>query len=93
MQNNERFFAVLLAVTLVVGAMIGWGIITTQATAHAVSLSLEKGQNPLYAKCALENSPTCRDMITAMALSGQFKDSTAPVHVPIPAQNIPVIKK
>ena len=83
--NDNRFYAVLVAVTMCVGGCIAWGIIVTQATTEAVKMALEKGQNPLYVKCALENSTQCKDMITAMSLSGQFKDPTAPLQQPIPS--------
>lgn len=82
--NDKKFYSLLVAVTILIGGMIVWGILSSQWKAEAIKLSLDRGQNPLYVKCAMQSSPTeeCNSMIMAMSLSGQFKDASAPVAVP-----------
>jgi hypothetical protein len=85
--TDKRFYAVLVAATVLLGGMIAWGILVSQWKSEAIKLSLEKGQNPLYVKCSMQSAPSeeCNAMIMSMSLSGQFKDSAAPVAVS-PAQ-------
>ena len=92
--NDKKFYTLLIAITLLFGGMIVWGILSAQWKAEAIKLSLEKGQNPLYVKCAMESALTeeCNTMIMAMSLSGQFKDNAAPVAVS-PAQQALAPKK
>lgn len=82
--NDKRFYSIVASTSILIGGMITWGILTTQWKTEAIKLSLEKGQNPLYVKCALESASTeqCNSMIMAMSLSGQFKDGSAPVAIP-----------
>lgn len=78
--NNRLIYSIIIAVTFIFGGLIAWGILSTQWKAEAVKMSLQQGQNPLYAMCAMENnSEICKNMIMAMSLSGQFKDTSAPV--------------
>jgi hypothetical protein len=81
--NERYFYTVVAAVTVIFGALISWGILSTQWRTEAIKLSLEKGINPLYVKCSLDShtNDECKSMIMAMSLSGQFKDTTAPVAV------------
>ena len=79
MNDNKLFgliITVIVCITLVIGMAIGQSIITTNYTKELINSALEKGQNPLYVKCAMEsNSSTeCRTLITALSLSGQVKD-------------------
>lgn len=85
--TDKRFYAIVTTVTFLGAGLIVWGILTTQWKAEAVKLSLDRGQNPLYVKCAMQSSATeeCNAMIMAMSLSGQFKEAAAPVAIP-PAQ-------
>lgn len=73
--SDSRFFSLVIAVTILFGACIGWGIATTQWTKELVQLSIEKGQNPMYVKCAMERSPSveCKTLITAIAVSKSDK--------------------
>jgi hypothetical protein len=83
MNNNQItsiFIIAIIAVTSLFGGMITMSILQKQWLKEAVTASIEKGQNPLFAKCSLEDqsSTDCRMLITAMSLSGQFKDPIAP---------------
>lgn len=81
--NDKKFYTLVVAITLLFGGLIVWGILSAQWKAEAIKFALEKGQNPLYVKCAMQSAPTeeCNSMIMAMSLSGQFKDGSAPVPV------------
>jgi hypothetical protein len=85
--TDKRFYTIVATIAFLGAGLIAWGILNSQWKAEAVKLSLDRGQNPLYAKCAMQSSATeeCNAMIMAMSLSGQFKDATAPVAIP-PAQ-------
>jgi hypothetical protein len=77
--NTRLFYSVLISVTIIISSLIVWGILTTQWKTETIKMSLEKGQNPLYAMCAMDSqSELCKSMVTAMSLSGQFKDTSAP---------------
>lgn len=86
MQNSTRLvYASITAITILMGALIAWGILSTQWQTEAIKMALEKGQNPLYVKCAYDSSSeACKNMIMSMSLSGQFKDSSAPAATPVP---------
>ena len=76
-------YCIIAAVTAIVGGLIAWGILATQWKTETIKMSLNQGQNPLYAMCAMEsNSELCKSMVTAMSLSGQFKDTSAPIATP-----------
>ena len=78
--NERYFYTIVAAITVFLGGLIAWGILTTQWKAEAIKLSLEKGINPLYVKCSFEGrTEECKSMIMAMSLSGQFKDPTASI--------------
>lgn len=79
-QITSIFIISIIAVTGLFGGLITMNILHKQWVKEAVSSSIEKGQNPMFAKCALEDqsSTDCRMLITAMSLSGQFKDPIAP---------------
>ena len=81
--NDKYFYTIVAAITIILGALISWGILATQWRTETIKLSLEKGINPLYAKCAMNDASTeeCKSMIMSMSLSGQFKDTTAPIAV------------
>ena len=81
--NAKIVYSIIVALTVIFGGLIAWGILATQWKAEAVKMSLQQGQNPLYAMCAMENhSELCKNMVMAMSLSGQFKDASAPVATP-----------
>lgn len=65
----------IISFTLIVGGLIGGNIITTSYTKDLVKLSLEKGQNPVYVKCAMESSSSneCKTMMTVIAISKSDK--------------------
>lgn len=80
-QITSIFIISILAVSSLLGGLITMNILQKQWVKEAVTASIEKGQNPMFAKCALEDnysSADCRMLITAMSLSGQFKDPVAP---------------
>jgi hypothetical protein len=81
--NIRVFYSSIIAFTIIIGGCIGWGILSSKWKTETIKLSLEKGQNPLYVKCAMEShqSEECKSMIMAMSLSGQFKDASAPISV------------
>lgn len=81
--NVKMFYSLVISITLLLGGCIAWGILSSQWKIEAVKLSLEKGQNPLYVKCAIDgtHSEECKSMVMAMSLSGQFKDASAPISV------------
>jgi hypothetical protein len=83
MINDNKFYTIVVAITILLGGCIAWGIISSNNRAEAVKLALEKGQNPLYVKCSMNTTTTeeCQSMIMAMSLSGQFKDASAPISV------------
>jgi len=83
MNNNQItsiFIILIITITSLFGGLIVTNILHKQWVKEAVTASIEKGQNPMFAKCALEDqsSTDCRMLITAMSLSGQFKDPSAP---------------
>lgn len=73
--SDSKFFTIVVAVTIFLGSCIGWGIASTQWTKELIQISLEKGQNPMYVKCAMERSSSveCKTLITAIALSKSDK--------------------
>jgi hypothetical protein len=78
--NSRMAYCIIAAVTLLFGGLIAWGILATQWKTETIKMSLSQGQNPLYAMCAMESqNEICKSMVTAMSLSGQFKDTSAPV--------------
>jgi hypothetical protein len=83
MINDNKFYTIVVAITILLGGCIGWGIISNNNRTEAIKLALEKGQNPLYVKCSMNTTTTeeCQSMIMAMSLSGQFKDASAPISV------------
>lgn len=81
--NIKSVYAIIVSITLILGALIAWGILSTQWRTEAIKLSLSQGQNPLYTMCAMEShTEVCKNMIMAMSLSGQFKDTVAPIATP-----------
>lgn len=81
--NVKVFYSLVISLTLLLGGCIAWGMLSSQWKTEAIKLALEKGQNPLYVKCAMDRtqSDECKSMIMAMSLSGQFKDASAPISV------------
>lgn len=76
---NDQIFKLLLTsiicVTLLFGAMIAANIMTSQHTKDLIRFSLEKGQNPVYVKCAMESNSSneCKTMMTVIAVSKSDK--------------------
>ena len=82
--NTKMAYCIIVAVTLLFGGLIAWGILATQWKTETIKMSLNQGQNPLYAMCAMEShTEICKSMVMAMSLSGQFKDASAPI-APLP---------
>jgi hypothetical protein len=79
MNDKEIFLRSLIiitsAVTLLMGGIIAANIINTGYVKDLVKLSLEKGQNPIYVKCAMEtnSSQECKTMMTVIAVSKSDK--------------------
>ncbi len=79
MNDKEVFFKSLViitaSVTLLMGGIIAANIINTGYVKDLVKLSLEKGQNPVYVKCAMEtnSSQECKTMMTVIAVSKSDK--------------------
>jgi hypothetical protein len=73
--NNTRFITIVVALTIFFGLLIGWGIASTQWTKELIQVSLDKGQNPMYVKCAMERSTSseCKTLITAIAIGKSDK--------------------
>lgn len=65
----------LICLTVLIGGLISANIITTSYTKELVKLSLERGQNPVYVKCAMEtnSSNECKTMMTVIAISKSDK--------------------
>jgi hypothetical protein len=65
----------IIVTTLLFGAAIGVNIMSTKWTKDLIQTSLEKGQNPMYVKCAMESHPSneCKTLITALAVSRSDK--------------------
>jgi len=74
MESNDRIFKIaviiIVAATLIIGAAIAAGIMQTKWTKELIQTSLEKGQNPMYVKCAMENNSSneCKTLVTALAV-------------------------
>jgi hypothetical protein len=79
MNDKDIFFKSLViitaAVTFLFGLIIAANIINTGYVKDLVKLSLEKGQNPVYVKCAMEtnSSQECKTMMTVIAISKSDK--------------------
>lgn len=71
----KLFMSVVAAATLLFGGCIAANIINTQAKKELVKIALEKGQNPVYVKCAMESdsSNECKTMMTVIAISKSDK--------------------
>lgn len=74
MENNKPFAIVVICIVAVTGlfaAMITASILHTQWTKELIQVSLEKGQNPMYVKCAMENSSSneCKTLVTSLAVT------------------------
>ena len=77
--NKNVIYLLIVAVPIIIGGAIGWGILSTQWKTETIKMSLQQGQNPLYAMCSMDPyNEICKSMVMSMSLSGQFKDSTAP---------------
>ena len=65
----------IISVTLILGGCIAANIINTQAKKELVKSAIEKGQNPIYIKCAMEanSSEECKTMMTVIAISKSDK--------------------
>lgn len=73
--DNKKLLIGIIPVTLLLGALIGSNIMHTKWTKELIQQSLEKGQNPMYVKCAMEitSSNECKTLITAIAVSKSDK--------------------
>ena len=78
MEPNKVYSIIIwsiIAITIIIGALISANILRTKWTKDLLQVSLEKGQNPLYVKCAMEtnSSNECRTLVTAIAVSKSDK--------------------
>lgn len=77
--NESQVFKLILAgiisITLLVGILITANILTVGWTKDLVKIAIEKGQNPVYVKCAMETSSSneCKTMMTVIAISRSDK--------------------
>lgn len=74
-QTYKILLTSIICVTLLFGGMIGANILTTSHTKDLIKFALEKGQNPVYVKCAMEthSSNECKTMMTVIAVSKSDK--------------------
>jgi len=65
----------LVAGTLIIGIAAAHAIMQTKWTKDLVQISLERGQNPMYVKCAMESNPSneCKTLVTALAVAKSDK--------------------
>lgn len=79
--ENKKFYVLIGSITfslcMLIGGIIATSILQTKWRTDAIKMALEKGQNPLYVKCALERSGEstneCNIMMTIMAASKSDK--------------------
>ena len=66
---------IIVAITLLFAGLIVANLMHTQWTKELLQLSLEKGQNPMYVKCAMESNPSneCKTLVTALAVGRSDK--------------------
>lgn len=74
-QTFKLLFTSIICITMLIGGMISANILTSQHTKDLIKYSLEKGQNPVYVKCAMESSSSneCKTMMTVIAVSKSDK--------------------
>lgn len=72
---SKTIMAIIVAITVLLGGCIAANILSTQWKKELIKTALEKGQNPLYVKCAMENSSSteCKTMMTVIAISRSDK--------------------
>ena len=73
MESNKVFqlaITTLVLLTILIGSCIGYNLMQLKWTKELIQTSLEKGQNPMYVKCAMESTQTneCKTLITALAV-------------------------
>ena len=78
MDQNKIFWIIIsgiIASTLVIGMAVGQSILQTSWTKDLIQSSLEKGQNPMYVKCAMESNSSneCRTLVTSLAVTRSDK--------------------
>lgn len=78
--ENSRVFSIIITVILtfavLIAITIGANIIKTKWTKELIQSSLERGQNPMYVKCAMEgeqSSNECKTLITSLAVTRSDK--------------------
>lgn len=71
----KLLMSIVVATTVLLGGCIAANILSTQWKKELIKTSLEKGQNPLYVKCAMEGSSSneCKTMMTVIAISRSDK--------------------
>lgn len=74
MDQNKLFgiiVCVIVSVTMMIGGAITINILQTKWTKELIQVSLEKGQNPMYVKCAMESNSSneCRTLVTSLAVT------------------------
>ena len=77
--DQNRIFAIaisiIIAVTIIIGMAMYQSMQHTQWTKELIQTSLEKGQNPMYVKCAMESNSSneCKTLVTALAVARSDK--------------------
>ncbi len=73
--KDNLFYVAAVVIVLMFGGLIGTNIVTTTIKGNLIKESLERGQNPIYVKCAMENdsSSECKMLITTIAISKSDK--------------------
>jgi hypothetical protein len=78
MDQNKVFNLFVLgvvAITILFSALIVSNILQTKWTKELIQVSLEKGQNPMYIRCAMESNPSneCKTLVTSLAVTRSDK--------------------
>jgi hypothetical protein len=71
----KLFAGIIVSLTLLLGMAIAGNILTMIWTGNLIKIAIEKGQNPVYIKCAMETSSSaeCKAMMTVIAISKSDK--------------------
>lgn len=73
--KDNVLYTIATVIVLLFGGMIGANIVITTMKKDLVKESLERGQNPIYVKCAMESdsSSECKILITTLAIAKSDK--------------------
>jgi hypothetical protein len=79
MSDRQHFItviSVIISVFLLFAALIATSLIRANMVKENVALALEKGENPMYVKCAMEdslNNTNCAAVINSIVISNSAK--------------------